>query len=504
MLLDSRSLDIINYVFVETPPLVCQFKKSTKVSGRQFLDEVQGPMDARIVRGTGDELWISFYAERNLPQSDDIVRGIHAAPLHVEWRACSNKPTEEWQLEPTRGAVWGAECQWLGIGDGQGAVQCRAACDGTVDCNAVSFRLGTCVLRHCPAGASAVSLGGWETWRRTMMTGWHRIQHSCVWLEIGSGRDVLECQRNCESTSSCNAILFSDAHSSCFFQHCGSSDGTRPVPPGWQAFHFGLGGAEQECLARAWVEAAELVGFPVGDGVEKNWNLIRVDQNRIFIEYHVEPHIVLEAHLDRSRGIDIGYLGTFSVSRWPFEVLHGVSNVRGGFCCMELPERLWRGRLHGGEVASALPGPRGGLPLDGPLLLGCGHLQRIRTPFDQAPGDLRRFRRQAKSRTYHQFFYAIRPTEPFYVIAVSPEWCIAVNGHFSGPWRSQLAEGEEMCEAIQFASGLALRNDRELVVSYGINDCEADLMVVPLARLFAMLRPVQSHVNASLDDIDMI
>merc|ERR1711933_181937 len=140
----------------------------------------------------------------------------------------------------------------------------------------------------------------------------------------------------------------------------------------------------------------------------------------------------------------------------------------------------------------------------GPLLLGCGHLQRIRTPFDQAAGDVDRFRRQAKSRAYHQFFYVLRGEPPFDVVGVSTEWCVSMNGHFSGHWREVLAEGEEACEAIQFAAGLALRSNNEVVDAYGINDCEADLLTVPLARVLVMLRPVHSTLNVSLDDIEMI
>lgn len=68
--------------------------------------------------------------------------------------------------------------------------------------------------------------------------------------------------------------------------------------------------------------------------------------------------------------------------RWP-----------GGFCCLSLPADA-RASDPWWDDAPELP--------PGPLRLGAGHLQRIRSPFDQAPGDLSRFRRQAKSRTYHQ------------------------------------------------------------------------------------------------------
>ncbi|CAJ1345672.1 unnamed protein product, partial [Effrenium voratum] len=236
---------------------------------------------------------------------------------------------------------------------------------------------------------------------------------------------------------------------------------------------------------------------------EKNWNLIQGQRNRLFLEYFVEPHVVLQAHLQRGDGgIALAGLEQTFVSRWPYEILHGVTNVRGGFCCLRLP-------LGAGAAGMAATEPwwdRSQLELpDLPagVMLGAGHLQRIRSPFDQAPGDVSRFRRQAKSRTYHQFFYLLRDVEPFDVVAVSPEWCITINGHFSQHWAKVLAPGEEACESIQFVAGLALRN-WEVVVSYGINDCESDLLTLPLSEVLAMLRPVVSDVNVSLDNLEMI
>ncbi|OLQ00397.1 hypothetical protein AK812_SmicGene16933 [Symbiodinium microadriaticum] len=109
----------------------------------------------------------------------------------------------------------------------------------------------------------------------------------------------------------------------------------------------------------------------------------------------------------------------------------------------------------------------------------------------------------ARNQTYHQFFYLLRATEPFDVVAVSPEWCITINGRFSQHWSQVLQPGEEACESIQFVSGLTLRGD-EVVVAYGINDCESDLLVIPAATVLGMLRPVESDLNVSLDDIEML
>ncbi|CAJ1383298.1 unnamed protein product [Effrenium voratum] len=409
------------HVLVEMPPLSCRFAPGTQ-AGRQFLDEVHGPMDARIAWGE-EEIWVFFYAERNRGTSTEVERGMHGAPLRLEWGPC-----QVWELYRTDKVFAPEQCAWLGSGDKDGLGQCQRSCEAP--CNAVNFREGVgCELRRCQEDASQVfHLAGWQSWRQK--------------------------------------------------------------------------GPAEGCLRSARVKAEELLAFPA-ENVEKNWNLIQGQRNRLFLEYFVEPHVVLQAHLQRGDGgIALAGLEQSFVSRWPYEILHGVTNVRGGFCCLRLP-------LGAGAAGMAAAEPwwdRSQLELpDLPagVMLGAGHLQRIRSPFDQAPGDVSRFRRQAKSRTYHQFFYLLRDVEPFDVVAVSPEWCITINGHFSQHWAKVLAPGEEACESIQFVAGLALRN-WEVVVSYGINDCESDLLTLPLSEVLAMLRPVVSDVNVSLDDLEMI
>lgn len=420
----AKDFSVLSHVLVEMPRLSCYFTPETQTAGRQFLDEVHGPMDARIAWGA-DEIWVLFYAERN--QQQEVERGMHAAPLHISWEKCRG-----WSMH-SNDAVWTpSQCRWLGAGLPPYTLQnCQQSCEAKERCNAFSFHEGSaCELRHCRAAAPQAQLWhmkGWQSWRR---------------------------------------------------------------------------GAPQ-CLQRAWVKDEELLAFPAGS-VEKNWNLIEGQRDRLFLEYFIEPHIVLTAHLQRHAGISIAGLEQSFVTRWPFEVLHGLTNVRGGFCCLRLSEelltahRLFTEPWWFDEDAADVPATP-----TGPLRLGVGHLQRIRSPFDQAPGDLSRFRRQAKSRTYHQFFYMLRDSEPFDVVAVSPEWCITINGHFSKHWAEVLAPGEEACESIQFVAGLALR-DTEVVVSYGINDCESDLLPLALGEVLAMLRPVRSDANISLDDLEMI
>lgn len=492
--IDSKDFAVLGHVIVETPPFTAHFDSSTKSSGRQFLDEVNGPMDARLSKDVNGEMWVSFYAELDIPGSNEIARGIHAAPLHISWKTCHSDAASTWQLRHDRGIFSRSGCRWLGQGEHISSQRCRASCDAAHPCNAVLWREDHCSRWMCLADVATVEMSGWEAWLRNgAPPRWLHGTSTCAWLSSKKGVDLLGCQAGCEASPGCDAVLYSSRHSSCSFQSCAVAEYvSRDIPSGWEAWHFRIP-ADRKCLGRAWLEPSEVISFPAVNGVEKNWNLIQIDNERLFIEYHIDPHIVLEAGISRDQGIELTSLGTSAVSRWPYEVMHGVTNVRGGFCCMPLTPAEFH---HMRSAAPWLPHER--------LFLGVGHLQRIRTPFDQAPGDVGRFRRQAKSRTYHQFFYALRSTAPYDVMAVSTEWCITINGHFSWHWRDVLAVEEEACEAIQFAGGLALRNGDELVVAYGINDCEADLLTVPLARILAMLRPVQSDLNVNLDELEMI
>eukprot|EP00927_Polykrikos_kofoidii_P078990 TRINITY_DN75793_c0_g1_i1.p1 TRINITY_DN75793_c0_g1~~TRINITY_DN75793_c0_g1_i1.p1 ORF type:complete len:915 (+),score=122.45 TRINITY_DN75793_c0_g1_i1:77-2821(+) len=607
--LDAATLDVMSHVDVEFPPLVCMFRSDTKLSGRQFLDEVHGPMDARIIRSGGavdaaaEELWVTFYAERNIPHSQEVHRGIHAAPLYVDWQPCANvsssdpstgdatrddiddiatadssRTASDWEMLGedvvfTGTGVGSGGCMWLRMGDVTSLESCHKSCDSTTTCNAVNFRAGhACVLRACPlalgnvdavagAGMPTERLAGWQAWRRRPCPfRWRQapegvsprstLLRDCRFLAVGSGSSDLDaCRASCEASTDCGAILFSQVRGSCFLHRCGVSggivQGDVPYLSEWEGWRWAPDETEHErsnmrgrslnrcgsengssrpsvghgssggdspppttpsarCLSRAWVEANEIIIFPAESGVEKNWNLIHASRQRLLIEYFVEPHLVMEAGLVGGGGTDGLHLATLGITesaKWPYEVLHGLTNVRGGYCCVELSDHIWRGRLQ--EIDGRAE------PLTGPLLLGCGHLQRIRSPFDQAKGDIDRFRRQAKSRTYHNFFYLIRSKPPYDMVAVSTEWCISMNGHFSEPWRSVLADGEEACEAIQFASGLALRSgprggEQEVVIAYGINDCEADIITMPLSRLFALLKPLVSDTNFSLDDLGQI
>ena len=87
-------------------------------------------------------------------------------------------------------------------------------------------------------------------------------------------------------------------------------------------------------------------------------------------------------------------------------------------------------------------------------------------------------------------------TPPFRLLATSNEWCIG----------SAQAPGD--CESVQFVSGIELEaragagdagSEHEapagerLLMSYGINDCEAKLAKMPMDKVWAMLRPLKGE-----------
>lgn len=79
---------------------------------------------------------------------------------------------------------------------------------------------------------------------------------------------------------------------------------------------------------------------------------------------------------------------------------------------------------------------------------------------------------------YTHFFYTLQPRAPFRLLGTSGEWCI------------QSRQNPHDCESVQFVSGLAPGpRPSELVVSFGVNDCEAKVAVLDLARVWALLLP---------------
>jgi hypothetical protein len=92
---------------------------------------------------------------------------------------------------------------------------------------------------------------------------------------------------------------------------------------------------------------------------------------------------------------------------------------------------------------------------------------------------------------YTHFFYALEPHAPFRVVATSSEFCL------------QSQQNATDCESIQFVSGLSVAIDPEdpsgtkppqaLLLSYGVNDCEAKVARFALARAWKMLIPLRGR-----------
>ena len=96
---------------------------------------------------------------------------------------------------------------------------------------------------------------------------------------------------------------------------------------------------------------------------------------------------------------------------------------------------------------------------------------------------------------YTHFFYALEARAPFRVVATSGEFCL------------EAAQQPGDCESIQFVSGISLAQEAPaaaagvdgpiradgsgtLLLSYGVNDCEAKVGRIVLARILDMLEPL--------------
>lgn len=152
--------------------------------------------------------------------------------------------------------------------------------------------------------------------------------------------------------------------------------------------------------------------------------------------------------------------------------------------------------------------------------LGIGHLHR--RPSNDGPAWRRAVRDGCAPRPnntfrfgsqYTHFFYTIQPSPPHRLLATSGEFCLA-----AGP-------GADDCESVQFVSGLVgatplqlnasartrrhsrqrspspleqvrIAERREVIISWGANDCEAKLARWPLDRVWSMLRAVDAGVDS--------
>ena len=121
-------------------------------------------------------------------------------------------------------------------------------------------------------------------------------------------------------------------------------------------------------------------------------------------------------------------------------------------------------------------------------LLGVGHLHRGRS------SDGKRWRRASLGKGsrprevfrwghgYSHFFYTLQPFPPFRMLATSREICLAS------------AQDPTSCESIQMVFGIVNGPNDSLVLSFGVNDCEARLGMLPLETVWSMLDPLGGDV----------
>ena len=85
---------------------------------------------------------------------------------------------------------------------------------------------------------------------------------------------------------------------------------------------------------------------------------------------------------------------------------------------------------------------------------------------------------------YTHFFYTMQPRPPYRMLATSGEFCISS------------AQNVSDCESVQFVSGMAHHppgSEHALLLSYGINDCEAKVAKMPMSSVWSMLMPLDGE-----------
>ena len=112
---------------------------------------------------------------------------------------------------------------------------------------------------------------------------------------------------------------------------------------------------------------------------------------------------------------------------------------------------------------------------------------------------------------YSHFFYTFAPEPPYRLLATSAEFCVqaasAPAGAGNGAQNAPGGAWDGDCEEIQFLSGLALdeggtressgdNQTTTLLISYGVNDCEARIGRLRLERLWPMMRPLPGEERA--------
>ena len=146
----------------------------------------------------------------------------------------------------------------------------------------------------------------------------------------------------------------------------------------------------------------------------------------------------------------------------------------------------------------------------GDALLGIGHLHRrpsndnhtwtrATLGYGRRPDATFRFASQ-----YTHFWYALQPQPPFRLIAMSGEFCMVTQ------------TGSDDCESVQFVGGLAgasrstshyfgvemsptSAEHRDIVMSWGANDCEAKVGRISVKRVWEMMRALPQDIAERTD-----
>ena len=201
------------------------------------------------------------------------------------------------------------------------------------------------------------------------------------------------------------------------------------------------------------------------------------------------------------------------------EQLRTMLHASGTFGGLSLTSNLLKVRFRMGGAASSGGGGEGEGSGGGAgggggceAYLGVGHLHRGEgernrrlyrrkpdgpLPWQGTSAGLKRKQPFTFGFRYTHFWYVLEPRPPFGLLAASPEFCLGSH------------QDAADCESVQFISGLGLApapavrahvpsanrtrrdaSEPRLMLAYGVNDCEARLGFLPLARVWDELRPL--------------
>ena len=87
---------------------------------------------------------------------------------------------------------------------------------------------------------------------------------------------------------------------------------------------------------------------------------------------------------------------------------------------------------------------------------------------------------------YTHFWYTMQPQPPYRILATSAEFCLSSF------------QDRHDCESVQFISGMTLdaADNTSVLLSYGINDCEAKIARMSLRDVWAMMHPLEGELDA--------